>query len=153
MTPDMQRLTAHFFLEEFIHSSTADEREIDNSPTLDIIANLTVTANGLEKVRELLGNQALRISSGYRCPELNKAVRGAKSSAHMDGYAADFTCSQFGSPVKVVEVIAASDLAFDKVICEGTWTHISFDPAARRQTMTAHFDAQGKATYTKGVPQ
>ena len=148
----MQRLTAHFFLEEFVHSSTADEREIDNSPTLDIIANLTVTANGLEKVRELLGNQALRVSSGYRCPELNKAVRGAKSSAHMDGYAADFTCPQFGTPTQITAAIAASDLVFDKAIVEGNWVHISFDPAARRQMMTAHFDANGNATYTKGVP-
>lgn len=146
----MQRLTEHFFLEEFIRSNTADERGIDNSPALDIIANLSVTAGGMEKVRTLLG-AAIKITSGYRCPELNKAVRGAKSSAHMDGYAADFVCAQFGSPAEIAKKIASSDLVFDKCIQEGTWVHISFDPAARRQEMTAHFDAKGNATYTQGV--
>ena len=146
----MQRLTEHFFLEEFIQSVTADEREIDNSPTIDIIANLTITARGLEKVRELLG-APIKITSGYRCPELNKAVRGAASSAHMEGFAADFVSPSYGRTREIAAAIVRSNIIFDKCIEEGEWVHISFDPAGRRQAMTAHFDSKGKPTYTVGV--
>ncbi|MFI4966717.1 MAG: hypothetical protein ACHP9T_15280, partial [Caulobacterales bacterium] len=32
--------------------------------------------------------------------------------------------------------LAGSGIAFDQVIEEGTWTHISFDPRLRRQVLT-----------------
>ena len=94
--------------------------------------------------------RVIRISSGYRSPELNAAIRGAKKSAHLEGYAADFTCPSFGSPREVVRAIAASVIEFDQCIYEGTWVHISFDPDARRHVLTAHF-GQGGTTYTEGV--
>ena len=32
--------------------------------------------------------------------------------------------------------VAGSQLAFDQLIEEGTWVHISFDPRMRRQVLT-----------------
>jgi len=43
----------------------------------------------LEALRELCGNKKMKIMSGYRCPEHNRAVGGARSSQHMLGTAAD----------------------------------------------------------------
>ena len=146
----MTQLSKHFSLEELEHSQTAISRDIDNTAPLDVMDHLTVLAEGLEAVRALLG-YPLNINSGYRCPELNKAVGGSEHSAHMEGYAADFTCHQFGTIMDIVRRVTASDIKFDKVISEGTWCHISFDPQLRRRTMTAHFDAGGKATYTAGA--
>jgi hypothetical protein len=148
----MTQLTTHFSLEELTRSDTAVRLGIDNTPSDAILANLNVLAQGLEQVRALLNifNRPVIISSGYRCPELNKALHGASNSAHMNGYAADFICPDFGTPLDIVKRIAASDLQFDQVIQEGTWVHISFDPKMRRDVLTAHF-VNGVATYTNGV--
>ena len=142
-------LTEHFTLEELTFSPTAERQKINNTPPLEAVAHLTTLAEGLEKVRALLGGP-IRISSGYRSPELNAAIRGARNSAHMAGYAADFTCPSFGNPKDVVRAIAASAIEFDQCIYDGTWVHISFDPDMRRQVLTAHF-GQGGTTYTEGV--
>ena len=142
-------LTEHFTLEELTFSPTAERQKINNTPSLEAVAHMTTLAEGLEKVRALLGGP-IRISSGYRSPELNAAIRGARNSAHMAGYAADFTCPSFGNPKDVVRAIAASAIEFDQCIYEGTWVHISFDPDMRRQVLTAHF-GQGGTTYTEGV--
>lgn len=143
-------LSEHFTLEEFLFSSTAMVRGIDNIPPDAVIGHLKVTAQGLEQVRLLLGHP-LHIDSGYRSPELNRAVRGVPTSAHTTGYAADFICPAFGTPLEIVHAIQAQrDFTFDQLIQEGTWVHISFDPKMRGQVMTAHF-ANGQASYTAGA--
>lgn len=143
------QLTDHFSLEELTFSSTAQRLAIDNTPDQATVERLAVCGAGLEKIRALLG-APMSIDSGYRCPALNKAVGGVPNSAHIDGYAADFVCPGFGAPVDIARAIAASGLVFDQCIQEGTWVHISFDPRARRQTLTATFGAGG-ATYSEGA--
>lgn len=145
----MNQLTEHFSLEELTASSTAQRLGIDNTPSLDIVATLTMTAMGLEKIRSMLGFP-LHIDSGYRSPELNAAVKGAATSAHMQGYAADFTCPEFGTPLEIVHIIQNSRLAVDQCIQEGSWCHVSFDPRMRGEFMTAHF-GPGGTTYTQGA--
>src|SRR6185436_20725748 len=82
------KLSEHFQLEEFTTSQTAARNNIDNTPSPEIIAHLQVLCSQiLEPARVALG--ALRISSGYRCDALNKAVKGSKTSAHVLGFAAD----------------------------------------------------------------
>lgn len=143
------QLTEHFSLSELTNSSTAQRKGIDNSAPQAIVENLKLLAGGLEKVRSLLGSP-LHIDSGYRCPALNSAVGGAGHSAHMDGYAADFTCAPFGTPLEIVKAVISSDIDYDKIIEEGTWVHISFAPSLCKLTMTAHFGPNG-TTYSKGV--
>ena len=41
----------------------------------------------LQPLRDRFG--PIRITSGYRCPELNRAVGGVKNSQHLQGEAAD----------------------------------------------------------------
>ena len=143
------QLTQHFALEELTFSSTAQRLGIDNTPSLELVARLTILAMGLEKVRALLG-VAMHIDSGYRCQELNKAVGGVPNSAHVDGYAADFIAPDYGSPLMIARAIAGSGIAFDQVIQEGNWVHVSFDPRLRGNALTATFGPNG-ATYSGGV--
>jgi hypothetical protein len=126
-------LTAHFALEEL---ACTQHRELDNTPPPEVVATLRLTAARLEDVRRRLGGRVISVSSGYRCPALNRAVGGAATSAHLTGHAADFNCYGFGDPLAVCRALAASDLAFDQLIEEGTWVHISFDPRLRRQVLT-----------------
>lgn len=143
------KLTDHFFLQEFTNSRTALKRNINNTPSPEITQNLLATAKGMEKVRALLKDKPISITSGYRSPELNKAVKGAAKSHHLLGYAADFTCWSFGSTDDIVKAIAKSDIDYDQVITEGTWVHISFKPTYRKEALVADFDSKGNASYRR----
>lgn len=126
-------LTAHFALEEL---ACTQHREFDNTPPPEVVATLRATAARMEEIRRLLGDQVISVTSGYRCPELNRTVGGSRTSAHLTGHAVDFNCYGFGSPLEVCRAIAASPAAFDQLIEEGTWVHLSFDPRFRRQVLT-----------------
>ena len=126
------RLTRHFTLEELCASEFAARNGIDNTPPPAVVANLKRLAEMLEKVRELL-KKPIHISSGFRCPELNARIGGAKTSAHLEGRAADFICPEFGTPYVVAKKIAATRLAFDQMIHEyGRWVHLAVPRAAER---------------------
>lgn len=143
------KLSIHFDLSEFTHSQTAIRRGIDNTPDDTILTNLYRLAQTLEQVREVLGKPII-ISSGYRCPELNAAIGGSKTSAHMKGLACDFTCPAFGTPYAVALEIADSVVEFDQIIYEGTWVHLGLSDNPRRQLLTARFP-NGKAVYEMGI--
>lgn len=144
----MTQLTEHFTLEEFTHSQTATRKGIDNTPDKHILGNLLNTAHQMEKVRVVLRNP-IYISSGYRCPELNKAINGSDTSQHMTGEAADFACPGFGTPLEVANALANSEIEFDQLIYEGTWIHISFlaPRKPRREILTWKFDSG----YMRGI--
>ena len=55
----------------------------------------------------------------------------------------------FAAPLGICRVIAGSALKFDQLIEEGTWVHISFAPAMRRQVLTKN-PAGG---YYRGLPE
>lgn len=144
------KLSEHFSLEEFTRSPTAERRGIDNTPSLGVMENLHIVAARMEDVRAALSDNPIYIDSGYRSAALNAVVGGAKKSAHCLGWAVDFVCPTAGTPKEIVQKILSSHVEFDQIIYEGTWVHISFAPAARRQILTAHFDSGG-TTYSLGV--
>ena len=144
------KLSEHFNLDEFTASETALRKGIDNTPPPVVTEKLRMLAATMEQIRSLLGNNSIRISSGYRCLALNRAIGSGDLSAHVLGYAVDFTCPGFGTPKEVANKIAESPIKFDQLIYEGTWIHLSIDPRNRREVLTAHF-GKGKTTYTKGI--
>ena len=138
-----RKLSEHFTLEEMILSQTAARKDIDNTPTPAIVANLRLTVATLEEIRTLLGVPIL-VSSGYRSPALNKAVGGSKISAHMQGLAADFTAPGFGTVLQVARKIAASEIAYDQLIYEfGSWVHIGLSTEPLRQQNLSIFTGTG----------
>lgn len=144
----MSNLSEHFTLEEATFSDTAVRQGINNQPNEKQLENMKIAAEGMEKIRALLG-KGIRVNSWLRLPELNVAVGGSKVSSHMDGWAIDFTCAGFGDPLAVCKAIEASDIKFDQMIHEyGRWTHISFAPEMRQQKMTI-MKPQNK--YVQGI--
>lgn len=139
------KLSEHFTLQELTVSDTALRTGIKNIPTPNVIENLKLLAQGLEEVRALL-DTPIFITSGYRSPTLNRFIGGSSNSAHCLGFAADFKCAGL-KPDEIVARIKASKINYDQLIAEGVWTHISFDPRMRRQTLSALFDNKGKAQY------
>ena len=148
-------LTPHFSVAELTASSTGLRLGIDNAPSDEILDNLAALADGLERIRALLGC-AMHIDSGYRGPKLNAAVKGAKNSAHLKGLAADFVAPAFGSPLEIARLIAANaeSLGINRVINEGHWVHVDFPEEGRAPAhivLTAHFRPGSVTTYTMGV--
>lgn len=79
----------YFTIEELCQSETAEKYKIDNTPTEESKKNLeTLVDCLLDPLREAWGSPII-INSGYRCPILNKAVGGSKTSSHMSGWSVD----------------------------------------------------------------
>lgn len=116
----------YFNLSEFLNSATAKRLGIDNTPTFEVVDNLNKLADYLDVIREKVGKPIL-ISSGFRCPALNKAVGGVSNSQHQKGLAADVVCADMESLEKVLRETGG----FDQLIKEhrkgskSFWFHIS----------------------------
>ena len=148
-------LSNSFTLETLTFSETAIRKGLDNTPNADQIENLTVLAQALERVRNILGSSLL-IHSGFRSPKVNAAVGGSSTSSHLEGYAADFVCPGFGTPKEVCQALKDGAVPFDQLIQEGGgpngggWVHFSVDPRMRGEVLTASF-SNGKPSYTQGL--
>ena len=84
---DCSRLTPHFTLGELIKTKTG----IENVPNEEQVKNLKRLCQWLEKLRKRWndlygeGDDPIIINSGFRSPEVNKAVGGATLSNHLTG--------------------------------------------------------------------
>lgn len=148
-------LTPHFTYAELTASDYAIRNGLANMPDdPHVLGNMHLLADGLERVRAVIG-QPIHITSGYRSPDLNAAIGGSKTSAHMRGLAADFVVPGM-SPLAVCKRIVehADMVRFDQVIHEGRWTHIAFpeaDDQPRLASLTAIFMPGKPVTYVQGV--
>jgi hypothetical protein len=124
MNLDVQ-LSPHFSLREMVVTA---HRYIDNTPSPETVERLReLCGDYLEHIREQFG--PLIITSGYRCPQLNTAIGGSKSSAHPYGCAGDFVPRYQIPTAQIVNWVAAqSGLDFDQVIDEysstANWVHL-----------------------------
>jgi len=143
-----QHLSPFFSLKEFTRSSTATRLRIDNTPTEEHFKNLAgLCRHVLTPLRIAVGTP-IRISSGYRSPALNKAVKGSSNSQHCAGEAADFTIPGY-SIRETVDLMTTLRLPFDQLIDEfGEWVHVSHGPRQRRQVLKARHNSAGKVVYS-----
>ena len=77
------------------------------------------------------------VNGAYRCPELNKAVGGSKTSQHMKGLAADITVGSSTQNKKLFQLIIDMDLPYDQLIDEKNfrWIHVSYTKNPRKQIL------------------
>lgn len=142
----------YFTLKELCKSETARRKGIDNTPGPEEESNLhALVDNILDPLRGAWGKPIV-VTSGYRCPALNKAVGGAASSQHMKGQAADIEAySRSKADNKTLfELLRKLGLPFDQLINEFDydWIHVSFGPQNRR-TVLAAVKQGGKTIYKK----
>jgi zinc D-Ala-D-Ala carboxypeptidase len=133
----MSDLTTHFAQAEFEHSDTAIRMGIDNRVPESLHGNLVTLAELMEDIRKVLGHP-ITITSGYRGPELNKAVGGVGLSQHQTAQACDFVCPGFGPPDAIVRrlVPLMGELGIDQLIREyGQWVHVSTSATPRQQAL------------------
>ena len=125
------RISKNFTLDELLASATAKQQHIINAPGIDEVCNLcALVHNVLQPLRDAMGEQ-IKIGSGYRCPQLNKAVGGVGNSQHMKGEAADLCIDGDLKKGKRWFEWIKQHCKFDQLIWEhnskGTyWVHVSF---------------------------
>ena len=141
----------HFSIKELTFSETAIRHNINNTPNDNELDNLLITAMEMENVRELLGNNFIHISSGFRCVELNTLIGSKKTSSHVRGLACDFTARGYANPNDIVSAIVNSDINYDQLILEyDSWVHISFcedKEVPRKEALSINKD--GVMLYSK----
>lgn len=122
-------LTKNFTLHELTYSVTANANNIDNRPSVPVIANLkALCENVLQPLRDYL-NCPVKVTSGFRCALLNKKVRGRGNSQHLVGQAADIIVPRRN--LKDVYNYIKFNLTYDQLLFEyakddTNWIHISY---------------------------
>lgn len=88
-----------------------------------------------EAIRALCGHQPLLVTSGYRTPAWNRAIKGARASQHLEGRALDLVPTR---PVTIEELfrhaIARAHTPGSRVRfiqCYSGWVHMDIRPISR----------------------
>lgn len=129
------RISKNFKLNEFTKSDTATKLKIDNTKVPDYaITNLKLLVEYiLQPLRDKI-KYPIKISSGYRCLQVNAAVGGVPSSQHVLGQASDIKVSSM-TPYQVAKTIVELNLPFDQLILYPTFCHVSYGPKNRRKIL------------------
>ena len=148
---DCTRLTPHFTLGELTKTKTG----IDNVPNEEQVENLKRVCCWLEQLRlrynqmrnekgemrNEVGEYPIIINSGFRSPEVNKAVGGATLSNHLTGCAVDIRCIGVEQALRYAAILLdISDLNhedFDELLIEQKahvyWIHFAVKPSCNRR--------------------
>lgn len=127
----------YFTIKELCKSSIGKAKNINNTPDSKILKNLEqLVDNILDPLRKEYGKPII-VNSGYRCPALNAAVGGSKTSHHMLGLAADITAGSSIKNKQLFDLIQKLDLPYDQLIDEKhfQWVHVSFSENPRKQIL------------------
>ena len=143
---DGLHLTPHFTLGELCKTSV--KTQDGNIPSRVHIENLKRLCGWLERLRDEWnkrygeGDDPIVINSGYRSPQVNAAVGGAKGSNHLTGCAADIRVAGVEQLVRyatiLLDISDESREDFDELLLErspkGTyWLHFAVRPQDNRR--------------------
>ena len=145
-------LTRNFTLSELIKSDTAIRKGINNNPNAEQIEKLkTLCEKILQPVRDHFGR--VKITSGYRSPELCVAIGSSLSSQHSKAEAADFELigvdnCELADWIKI-------ELPYDQLILEfytpgepnSGLIHCSYTQGTPRASFLHAFRSEGKTKY------
>lgn len=128
-------LSNNFSLEEFTRSATADRLGIRNRPLFEHVLNLSYLASRMEVVRRILDDRPIKITSGYRCHQLNIAVGGSATSDHLKGLACDFLKPPGYSNNELKDLFMSQFGNFDQIIIYPSFIHLGLGSQMRRQVI------------------
>ena len=132
------KLSEHFTLGEMTASS---HKEVYNIPSHEAIANLTNLCKWLEVLR-LRAGTPIRINSGYRSPQLNRAIGGVANSNHLTGCAVDIRVENMEQLIRyaaiLLDISNETHQDFDELLIEknrygAIWLHFAVRPSGNRR--------------------
>ena len=139
-------------LKELLFSETAIRLAIPNEPTDQILINLqTLIHEVINPIVSQFGD--VKITSGYRSPELCLKIGSSIKSQHCLGMAVD--CEVLGVPNKELADWVVNHLEFDQCILEfwiteqinSGWVHISYNKENNRKMYLRAYKANGRTVY------
>jgi hypothetical protein len=145
-------LSRNFSLQELIKSDTAIRKGIDNNPNADQVEKLkALCENILQPVRDHFGR--VKVTSGFRSPELCQAIGSSLTSQHSKAEAADFEC--IGTDNAELADWIYKNLEIDQLILEfytpgepnSGWIHASYIPYQPRKQFLHAFKLEGRTKY------
>jgi zinc D-Ala-D-Ala carboxypeptidase len=152
----MNRISEHISYREATKSLTAIRHNIDNTPSSDVQARMVIWAQFIfEPLRNHFG-VPIGISSFFRCTELNKKIKGSKTSQHVKGEAGDIDADIYGGITNADIFNFLKDNAdFDQLIWEfgdsdnPAWVHVSTNTSStnRKEVLIAYKNWRGKTLY------
>ena len=151
------KLSKNFSLSELTKSQSASRLSIDNTPSMTVIDSLQqLVDNVLQPLRDALG-KPITITSGYRSPDLNKAIGGSPTSDHCRGQAADIEVA--GMSNKDLAEFIRDNYKFTQLILEfpsrndpsAGWVHVSYNPKDLKCQVLTASKVNGKTVYQAGL--
>jgi len=145
-------LSRNFSLQELIKSDTAIRKGIDNNPNADQVEKLkALCENILQPVRDHFGR--VKVTSGFRSPELCQAIGSSLTSQHSKAEAANFEC--IGTDNAELADWIYKNLEIDQLILEfytpgepnSGWIHASYIPYQPRKQFLHAFKLEGRTKY------
>ena len=145
-------LTRNFSLLELTKSDTAIRKGIDNNPNADQVEKLKLLCeNILQPVRDHFGR--VKVTSGFRSPELCTAIGSSVNSQHAKAEAADFECPGVDN-AELADWIHR-ELPYDQLILEfytpgepnSGWIHCSWIADQPRASFFHAYRSEGKTKY------
>ena len=143
MVNQLTNLSEHFSLAELTKTNTG----IANVPNEAQVENLRRVCRWLERLRKRWndkygdGDDPIIINSGFRSPEVNKAVGGVSTSNHLTGCAVDIRCIGMEQALRYAAILLdISDMSredFDELLIEQkrsvVWIHFAVRPSGNRR--------------------
>ena len=148
----IMELTRNFTLEELTKSDTAIRKGINNNPNAEQIEKLKVLCEKiLQPVRDHFGR--VKVTSGFRSPELCLAIGSSQNSQHAKAEAADFECVGVDN-AELADWIHR-ELEWDQLILEyytpgepnSGWIHCSVTEGMDRKQFLHAYRSEGKTKY------
>lgn len=135
------KLSPHFTLGEFTRSSS--HPEVYNIPSHEAIENMKRLCIWLEELRARY-NAPIRINSGYRSPQLNRAIGGVANSNHLTGCAVDIRVENMEQLIRyaaiLLDISNETHQDFDELLIERNkhgviWLHFAVRPSNNRRSL------------------
>ena len=145
-------LSRNFTLSELTKSDTAIRKGINNNPNAEQIEKLkSLCENILQPVRDHFGS--VKVTSGFRSPELCLAIGSSSNSQHARAEAADFECVGVDN-AELADWIKR-ELPYDQLILEyytpgepnSGWIHWSYTTDQPRKQFLHAYKSEGKTKY------
>jgi len=132
----MKRISKHISYKEAVGSNYAKQKGIKNKPNEEQVENMKLLAKEVfEPLREWV-DAPIKVNSMFRSLELNTALKGSKTSSHMNGEAMDITSMGGKSNLEMFHYIK-DNLEFDQLIWEfgkePKWLHVSYNKDKNRK--------------------
>ena len=133
----MTKLTKNFTLSEFLVSSTAKHKGVENTPSCQEVENIKKLANTMQQLRDYIGKPII-INSGFRSVVVNNLVGGSKTSSHLSGLAADFYVKGV-SAKSLADTIDLINIKYDQLIVYPNHVHLGVGGKERQHRFSSGY--------------